>query len=297
MLYYVQYGDTLAKIAKRFNTTVESILNANVICNPNLIFPGEALIVPENMKTGTELPKSGGLPYYVVRPGDTLFCLAKQFNTSVSVLAANNQLNNPNQIYVGKELLVIPVMPNPQVLKERWVNTARLYCNEMSSMMEHGVYFIGTYEWEALGESAIPFLLSLLENPCETVRLYSVMSLARIAINGRVKRVLEGMYSDTAPISQLARLAARKIDLSLAGNKRVHLTFVDSQLFAEPNLNSQKTVIPEGTQVVVLTWNIPSPTAEEGSRGGIQIYDRVQVVKTGQVGFIPRIGFNDPILV
>lgn len=42
-VYIVKSGDTLSAIAKRFNTTVQSLVNKNNIKNPNLIFPGQKL--------------------------------------------------------------------------------------------------------------------------------------------------------------------------------------------------------------------------------------------------------------
>jgi membrane-bound lytic murein transglycosylase D len=44
--YRVRRGDTLAKIAGRFGTSINSIKNANRIRNPNLIQPGQELIIP-----------------------------------------------------------------------------------------------------------------------------------------------------------------------------------------------------------------------------------------------------------
>lgn len=43
--YTVQAGDTLNKIAQRFSTTVQAIIQANGIVNPNLIFVGQVLKV------------------------------------------------------------------------------------------------------------------------------------------------------------------------------------------------------------------------------------------------------------
>lgn len=45
IIYTVQKGDTLWKLAKRFNTTVEDILAVNDIENPDLIYPGQRLII------------------------------------------------------------------------------------------------------------------------------------------------------------------------------------------------------------------------------------------------------------
>lgn len=44
-IYVVQKGDTLWKLAKRFNTTVEDIVEINDIENPDLIYPGERLLI------------------------------------------------------------------------------------------------------------------------------------------------------------------------------------------------------------------------------------------------------------
>ena len=45
VIYMVQPGDTLWKIAKRYRTTVENILAVNEIENPDLIYPGQKLLI------------------------------------------------------------------------------------------------------------------------------------------------------------------------------------------------------------------------------------------------------------
>ena len=105
MLYIVQPGDTLLNIARRFDSSLRAILEANVICNPNLIFVGEPLIIPSPAQ---ELPLAGAGPYYVVLPGDTLYCLVRETGTSVNVLTEINDLVNPNLIFAGSELQVVP---------------------------------------------------------------------------------------------------------------------------------------------------------------------------------------------
>lgn len=45
-IYIVQKGDTLWNIAKKYKTTVDAIVEANNITNPDLIMPGQQLIIP-----------------------------------------------------------------------------------------------------------------------------------------------------------------------------------------------------------------------------------------------------------
>lgn len=44
--YTIQSGDTLARIASRFNTTVDAIVEANDLTNPNRIDVGQELVIP-----------------------------------------------------------------------------------------------------------------------------------------------------------------------------------------------------------------------------------------------------------
>lgn len=46
--YVVEPGDTLYRIALRFGTTVDAIVKANRIENPDLIYPGEVIVIPMN---------------------------------------------------------------------------------------------------------------------------------------------------------------------------------------------------------------------------------------------------------
>jgi LysM repeat protein len=51
--YYVQAGDTLAGIAAEFNSTMDAIIEANELEDPNAIFVGQELIIPANIVTAT----------------------------------------------------------------------------------------------------------------------------------------------------------------------------------------------------------------------------------------------------
>ncbi len=50
-LYVVQPGDTLSAIAERFGFTVDEIVAANNLTDPNFIQPGQTLLLPSLIGT------------------------------------------------------------------------------------------------------------------------------------------------------------------------------------------------------------------------------------------------------
>jgi LysM repeat protein len=99
--YTVQRGDTLFRIAQRFQTTVNILLRANPdITNRNVIPVGQVIYLP-----GATLTLSNGQVVYIAMSGDTMGSVARQFNTTLSALInANSQISNPNLIYPGQRI-------------------------------------------------------------------------------------------------------------------------------------------------------------------------------------------------
>lgn len=111
-LYVVQPGDTLYRIAARFGVTVPAIVAANGLPNPNLIFAGQLLTIPD---PGTDPPATSGLRRYVVQPGDTLWRIAQRFGVTAPAVMLANGLTT-SRIYAGQVLTIpaaLPVTPRP----------------------------------------------------------------------------------------------------------------------------------------------------------------------------------------
>lgn len=128
--YRVVSGDTMFEIARRFGVTLDALIAANPqIVDPNLIFPGQEICVPVPSAVPPmpmPAPVSPIIPapgpcfngtLYTVRPGDTLFEIARANNILLSALiAANPQIPDPNLIYPG-QVICIPApmeVPAPQ---------------------------------------------------------------------------------------------------------------------------------------------------------------------------------------
>lgn len=83
--YTVVSGDTLYSIARRFDTTVDTIKEYNNLKNNTL-----------QIGTVLKIPKSGSENYvtYTVKEGDTLYSIARNFNTTVSEIKRLNGLTS-----------------------------------------------------------------------------------------------------------------------------------------------------------------------------------------------------------
>ncbi len=108
--YTVKRGDTLAAIARRHNTTVSKLAQANNIKNVNVIRVGQVLKIP-GTTASTPAPKPAPKPApsvktYTVKSGDSLYSIARRHNTTVSRLASANQIKNVNLIRVGQVLKI-----------------------------------------------------------------------------------------------------------------------------------------------------------------------------------------------
>lgn len=105
--YTVKKGDTLSQIAKKFKTTVKSLVNLNRIENPNLIYVNQKLQIYSISSSDSSLGNNScGKIMYTIKSGDTLNSIAKRFGSSVNEIAKLNGISNPNLIYAGKVIRI-----------------------------------------------------------------------------------------------------------------------------------------------------------------------------------------------
>lgn len=100
--YTIKKGDTLYKIAKDNNTTVEKLKEINNLTTNNLSI-GQIIEIPTTKILETPTTRIT----YTVEPGDTLFKIAKEYNTTVNNLKELNNLTT-NLLTVGQILIINP---------------------------------------------------------------------------------------------------------------------------------------------------------------------------------------------
>ncbi|MGL4648187.1 MAG: LysM peptidoglycan-binding domain-containing protein, partial [Caldilineaceae bacterium] len=107
-VHVVSRGEKLAQIARRYGVTLEQMVAANGLEDPNHIWVGQQLSVPGAGGLAAAAvggPATGG-ESYVVGPGDTLSEIAKRFGLAPSELMRLNALSDPNFVWVGQRLQV-----------------------------------------------------------------------------------------------------------------------------------------------------------------------------------------------
>lgn len=89
----VQRGETLWRISRHYDTSVNAILDANNISNPDIIHIGQTVVIPGRHR---------------VTSGETLWRISQNYGTTVAAIAGASGISNTNLIYPG-QILTIPV--------------------------------------------------------------------------------------------------------------------------------------------------------------------------------------------
>jgi LysM repeat protein len=126
--YIVQPRDSLSHIAQEYGLSLAKIMEANQIANPDSIYVGQELVIPDSTRIGImgeqtqessaeDDPESNfppqpigrprsGFFYYTVKPGDNLSELAREFDSTLLALLEYNDLPNTDTINAGLELRI-----------------------------------------------------------------------------------------------------------------------------------------------------------------------------------------------
>lgn len=124
--YTVQEGESLASLAEQFGLGDDGIAliillnpydeDTGIGINPAtaIVYPGQVLLIPNpgmDLPTATPIPPDlprGTKIDYTIQAGDTLAGIAGKFNSTVDDIIKENELEDPNAIFVGQQL-TIPV--------------------------------------------------------------------------------------------------------------------------------------------------------------------------------------------
>lgn len=119
--HIVQPGESLTVIANNYGTTVEQILEANNIANPNRIERGQSLNIwttqsvdVETLNAEPDAVAAAEVPVespaqnitYIIQPGESLSQIAQRFGVDWQVLAQMNGIFDASRIFSGQEIVI-----------------------------------------------------------------------------------------------------------------------------------------------------------------------------------------------
>ena len=101
----VRRGETLSTIAQRYRTSVRQIALYNNINRHNYIVAGNILKIPHAGASAPASTSSESPITYKVRRGDSLWTLAKRYNTTTKKIQSLNNMESVN-LYIGQTLKI-----------------------------------------------------------------------------------------------------------------------------------------------------------------------------------------------
>ena len=115
----VRYGETLYSIGRYYGVSARAIAQANQLYNPDYIYAGQVLYIPEyghrdgykrhDRYDGYHQDRDYSYDnsrHHRVRYGETLSTIAYRYGVSPWALAKANNIHNLNRIYAGQWLYI-----------------------------------------------------------------------------------------------------------------------------------------------------------------------------------------------
>lgn len=102
-IYKVEASDTLENIAQKFGISVEKLREINGLGE---IYTGGYILVPGQM-TGQQMDTNSQLyTTYIVKQGDNVYAIAREYGVPYETLLSINGLNKNDYIYPNQQLLI-----------------------------------------------------------------------------------------------------------------------------------------------------------------------------------------------
>ena len=268
-IYIVSQGDSLLEIAVIFNISLEDIMAANNIINPDQLFPGDELLIP-----GLD-GINGVLASRIVSFGESQRSLSRQYRVPIVQLRKLNHIISPTEFYAGANLIIIQ---DPE--KPAW--TGRITLGSEETLLERSIldntdpwtitevnYLTNT--WEAIPGDVL-YTPSANNNTTQT-GLPSIFSTVKV---------------DPLPITQgkTAQIQVKTLqEINLNG------TLVDQELHFFP-LENNSYISLQGIHALTNPGLYPLRLDAILPDGSIQSFEQMILIQTGN--YPSEILFVDP---
>jgi murein DD-endopeptidase MepM/ murein hydrolase activator NlpD len=104
--HYVQSGDNLWRLARKYDVTLDSLLITNSLSENSILKIGDKIKIP-----------SSGQAVHVIAQGETVWDIARKFAVDEEDITKLNGNINPSRLKIGSEL-VLPATAQRQLIKQ-----------------------------------------------------------------------------------------------------------------------------------------------------------------------------------
>ena len=104
LIYTVKSGDSLWKIASKFDTTVSTLKNINNL-KSDVLTINQQILVPKSKDLDISIDKDDNGIMYTVKSGDSLWKIANSYGVSVDSIKSANNLKS-DALSIGQKLLI-----------------------------------------------------------------------------------------------------------------------------------------------------------------------------------------------
>ena len=222
--YKVKSGDSLSLIAETHGVTLDDLMQANEMTNPDRIDAGAQLIIPGDPKDGRLTSKGVVLK---IPKGFTLSRIADLYKMKVRTIIRANRIKNPDRIRDGHKLLipgaksVVRLVPPPPCLRapvtiyrirnDQTIETSLVYCN--GHTYPEGLATLSEFT-KPIGKE-MPFLLNK--------RVPRLLQLVAEKFPGRRIEVVSGQRTVNKSGNESHHCKGEAIDFRVAGIPREKL--------------------------------------------------------------------------
>ena len=104
--YEVKKGDTLWTIARKFNTSVQAIMEANGLNENSILQIGQKIVLPATLATAVERNETATTITHIVKQGESLWLISRFYGVSIKSIMDANGLNENSILQVGMRLAI-----------------------------------------------------------------------------------------------------------------------------------------------------------------------------------------------
>ncbi|HEX3044243.1 MAG TPA: LysM peptidoglycan-binding domain-containing protein [Bacillota bacterium] len=277
--YTVAPGDTLFELAETFGTTVNALIQANNITDPNLIRPGMVLIIPGWTQQ-----------IYTIQPGDSLYSIANRFSVSLDLLIKVNHISNPNQIYPGQRIIIPQKLPVKKTIETlgyfQSTNVSGLTqsLNEVGAYITYGALF--QFPINSAGEITVPTTTANVVNLFKSFNIRPLMVITNWGPNGFEPDLARAIIGNESVKAGTIANVLRLMDQFGFGGVNVdfeNMYATDRPLYTTFIRDLASALKPHG---YLLTVAIPPKTADLPTQSWVGAFDYAALGQLADIIFL-----------